>query len=57
VAVIPHTYEHTTLRLKRSGDRVNIETDVLAKYVEKMLKANEMKGKPLTVGRLREQGW
>ncbi len=57
VAVIPHTYEHTTLRLKRSGDGVNIETDVLAKYVEKMLKAFELKGERLTVERLREQGW
>jgi len=57
VAVIPHTYEHTTLRLKRSGDGVNIETDVLAKYIEKMLKAFELKGERLTVERLREQGW
>lgn len=57
VAVIPHTYEHTTLRMKRGGDGVNVETDVLAKYVEKMLGAIELKGERLTVERLREQGW
>ena len=57
VAVIPHTYENTTLKSRRAGDAVNIETDVLAKYVEKMLKTIDMKGERLTVQRLREQGW
>ena len=37
VAVIPHTASVTTLGRKRVGDRVNIETDLLAKYVEKLL--------------------
>lgn len=37
VAVIPHTAEVTTLGGKRPGDRVNIEIDVLAKYVERLL--------------------
>ena len=37
VAVIPHTLEATTLHLKRAGDRVNLEADILGKYVEKML--------------------
>lgn len=37
VAIIPHTYEQTAMRDKRPGDRLNLETDVLAKYVEKML--------------------
>jgi riboflavin synthase len=57
VAVIPHTYQNTTLKSCRPGDAVNIETDVLAKYVEKMLRAFNLKGDPLTVERLREQGW
>ncbi len=34
VALIPHTLTVTTLGRRRTGDRVNIETDVLAKYVE-----------------------
>jgi riboflavin synthase len=37
VAIIPHTYEVTNLRARRPGDRVNIEVDVIAKYVEKLL--------------------
>ncbi len=37
VALIPHTLEVTTLGLRNVGDTVNIETDVLAKYVERQL--------------------
>ncbi len=37
VAVIPHTSAVTTLGRKRSGDRVNLEVDVMAKYVERLL--------------------
>ena len=33
VSVIPHTYEHTTLQFKRGGSKVNVEFDILAKYV------------------------
>ena len=37
VTIIPHTYEQTSLRDHKRGDRVNLECDILAKYVEKML--------------------
>jgi riboflavin synthase len=37
VAIIPHTYEVTNLRTRRPGDRINIEVDLIAKYVEKLL--------------------
>ena len=37
VALIPHTLQHTTLGGRRVGDEVNLETDVLAKYVERSL--------------------
>ena len=37
VAVIPHTAEVTTLGSKGPGDRVNLEVDVMAKYVERLL--------------------
>ncbi len=43
VAVIPHTYQNTVLRYLRLGDSVNIETDILAKYVEKLLGLNDNK--------------
>jgi riboflavin synthase len=37
VAVIPHTLEVTTLGRKQAGDPVNLEVDVMAKYVERLL--------------------
>jgi riboflavin synthase len=37
VAVIPHTTEVTTLASKGPGDRVNLEVDLMAKYVERLL--------------------
>jgi len=37
-AIVPETYENTTLRDRRSGDPVNLEFDVLAKYVERMMR-------------------
>ena len=37
VNVIPHTYQVTTLRSLRAGDRVNVEVDLIARYVERML--------------------
>jgi riboflavin synthase len=35
VAIIPFTLQHTNLRLRRLGDKVNIETDLIGKYVQK----------------------
>jgi riboflavin synthase len=37
VNLIPHTLEHTNLGLLKTGDKVNIEIDTIARYVEKML--------------------
>ncbi len=37
VTIIPHTYQNTTLGSARVGSRVNVEVDVLAKHVEKLL--------------------
>lgn len=39
VAIIPHTAEVTTLGAKQPGDLVNIEVDVMAKYVERLMSA------------------
>jgi riboflavin synthase len=41
VAVIPHTLTVTTLGTRRAGDPVNLEVDVLAKYVERLLLGKE----------------
>lgn len=40
IAIIPHTYENTTLKNLKYNDFVNVETDILAKYVEKFLSTN-----------------
>jgi riboflavin synthase len=37
VTIIPHTYSSTTLGTHQPGDRLNLECDVLAKYVEKLM--------------------
>jgi len=56
IAVIPHTAERTNLDSLKPGDPVNLEADLIAKYVEKM-----MKGEPapssLTIEDLVEQGF
>ncbi len=39
VNIIPYTAEKTTLLVKKEGDLVNIETDILGKYVEKLLQS------------------
>jgi riboflavin synthase len=43
VSVIPHTADITTIGLKQVGDRVNIETDMLGKYVRKILMGGAVK--------------
>jgi riboflavin synthase len=55
--IIPHTYRSTNLHGRTRGDRVNLECDVLAKYVEKMLSSIDTKASRLTIQGLREQGY
>ena len=43
IAVIPYTYKHTNLRDRVVGDAVNLEADVLGKYIERYLEAREKK--------------
>ena len=40
IAIIPHTVEMTNLHSLKPGDPVNLEADLIAKYVEKMMKGN-----------------
>lgn len=54
VSLIPHTGTVTTLLQHRPGDLLNIETDLLGKYVEKLLQPQD---KPLTKEILRENGF
>ena len=43
VALIPHTLGVTTLGQLQVGDAVNLETDMLAKYVEKQIQSNGLR--------------
>jgi len=55
VAVIPHTVEMTNLKSLRAGDPVNLEADLIAKYVEKMMKRDPTSS--LTIEELVQQGF
>ncbi len=64
VAIIPHTYENTSLNDLRPDDPVNVECDVLAKYAEKLLANLQPPGlhpsdasSSLTLERLTEEGF
>jgi len=41
ISVIPHTWNNTIIKNRKPGSKVNIETDVIAKYVEKLLQGND----------------
>ena len=56
-AIIPFTYANTNLQALRVGDAVNLETDILAKYVERILEARPAGAPALTVERLLEEGF
>jgi riboflavin synthase len=56
VAIIPHTAEVTNLRSLKPGDPVNLEVDVIAKYVEKMIGVEKTKSQ-ITVEKLVRAGF
>ncbi len=57
VAVIPHTWRETTLSELKRGSRVNLEVDVLAKYVERLISHTDSKESKLTAEYLSEMGY
>ena len=59
VSVIPHTGEETTLLSKKAGDMVNLENDVVGKYIEKLMNEpkKETSGSSLTLEFLNENGF
>ena len=60
VSIIPHTGSETTLLQKRIGDRVNLENDIVGKYVEKLLQPKSVPSKTeskITMEFLREHGF
>ncbi len=58
IAVIPFTYEHTNIRDRKPGDSINLEGDVIGKYVERHLEAHTRKASgSLTIAQLISEGF
>ena len=62
VAVIPHTWVNTSLQFLKTGEKVNLEVDLMAKYAEKLLKVNtntnvSISHEVINSEWLNEQGW
>jgi len=61
IAIIPYTYSHTNLCERKPGDPLNLEGDVLGKYIEQHIEArNNAKAQPesqITLEKLLAQGW
>ena len=59
IAVVPYTYEHTNLRDRKPGDAVNLEGDILGKYIERHLEARKASAatSTLTLEALKDQGF
>lgn len=58
-AVIPYTYDHTNIRDRKPGEAINLEADILGKYIERYLESRTAAASvpPLTIARLVEQGF
>ena len=57
IAVIPFTYAHTGVRAMVPGDAVNLECDILAKYVGSVLESRKVPATRLTISGLKEDGF
>jgi riboflavin synthase len=57
VHIIPHTFSHTNLREKREGDTLNIEADLLGKYVISFLEKREAPASSIDRSLLKEAGF
>ena len=57
VSTIPQTLERTNLKFLKTGDFVNIEVDIFAKYIEKFLSAKDNKKEKISLEFLRENGF
>jgi len=59
IAVIPYTYQHTNIRDRKPGDAVNLEGDILGKYIERHLEARNSSStvSGMTIRQLVDQGF
>ena len=57
VSIIPHTLKETTLGLRRKGDEVNLEIDLVARYMKMILEHQPSQARKLKLSRLIQQGF
>ncbi|HIG54603.1 MAG TPA: riboflavin synthase [Candidatus Latescibacteria bacterium] len=57
VAVIPHTFDNTTLSHRRASDSINLEVDVIARYVERLFGGQAPSSTGLSFETLRDMGY
>lgn len=57
VVIIPHTANMTTMGFKKIGDKVNLESDIIAKYVEKFVNQSLNIKENRLLGKLKEYGY
>ena len=57
VNIIPHTAVRTTLHLYQTGRKMNIEVDVIIRYLEKLLQTDSMSGQGITLDKLHKAGF
>jgi riboflavin synthase len=57
VNIIPATFDGTTLKFKKAGDKMNLETDIIGRYVERLLTPYMGEKNSLSIERLRELGY
>ena len=57
ISIIPHTWKNTNLRFRQISDEVNIEVDIIAKYVEKLLNAKDKDANNLSDDVLKNMGY
>ena len=57
VSIIPHTWKNTVLRNRYTGSKVNIEVDILGKYIENLLKYRDNGPAPLSDAWLKSKGY
>ncbi|MDX1443446.1 MAG: riboflavin synthase [Gammaproteobacteria bacterium] len=57
VNIVPHTWEHTNLHALEKGGKVNLEVDVIARYLERMLSAGEAPREGVTAELLQKHGF
>lgn len=55
ISIIPYTVEHTTLHTKRVGELVNVETDIIARYIERFMLHSKEDG--INLEKLRDWGY